>query len=113
MQNITDSSDIAVGLLDTYDTTNHDTSSKPVNYSKPLSTTYYPMENSNPSEKNDSEIPLHRQASMGSMSSQRDRESLIKQTSIRAIRESKEPVKITWSNLSYNVTIPIVGTKET
>ncbi len=50
---------------------------------------------------------------MGSMSSQKDRESLIKSTSLRAIRETKEPVKITWSNLSYNVTIPVAGTKQT
>jgi ABC-type multidrug transport system ATPase subunit len=41
-----------------------------------------------------------------SLSGQQDRASLIRETSIKAISSTKEPIKITWSNLNYIVKVP-------
>jgi len=42
-----------------------------------------------------------------SLASQDDRASLIRSTSLKAIKETKEPIKITWRNLNYEVVVPL------
>ena len=47
------------------------------------------------------------------MSTQGDHEELIKKTSLDAVKYSKEPIKITWKNLTYTVSIPVTRTDNT
>lgn len=44
------------------------------------------------------------------MSTQSDRQSLIEQTMTKAIKNTNEPIKISWTNLSY--TVQVACTKE-
>ncbi len=46
------------------------------------------------------------------MDTQSDHANVIKSSSIRAARETKEPIKITWSDLNYTVEVALPKSKD-
>jgi len=44
-----------------------------------------------------------------SLSTQTDRSSLIEQTTLKAIKNSVDPIKITWHDINYTVEVPLAN----
>lgn len=83
---------------------------KPVNYSKQLSDGLWESQKVQLVDEVEG-VPIKRRASESLCSQGSAHAALIRASTLKAIHETKEPMKITWKDLSYEVKIAVPKSK--